>query len=179
MYPCIRLAWQMFKHRNDAQIKATDTHVSTHYCLPWDIDVWMELNNGRTLTLYDMARIPLAMKAGLITALRDNKWGLTMAGCSVRYRRRIRMFEKIEIRSRLVCFDDRFMYLEQSMWKKNGECANHILYRSAVTDENGIVATQRIMDAVGLHEASPDMPAWIQNWIDADASRPWPPMQPD
>lgn len=121
MYPVIRLAWQMFKHRRVPMIAPTDTHVSQHYFLPWDIDLWLELNNGRTLILYDMARIPLARKAGLLQALKVNKWGLTMAGCSVRYRRRVRMFEKVEIRSRLVCFDDKFMYLEQSMWKKNGD----------------------------------------------------------
>ncbi len=176
MYPFIRLAWQMFKHRKDTQIAPTDTHISHHYCLPWDIDLWMELNNGRTLTLYDMARIPLARKAGLLSALRDNEWGLTMAGCSVRYRRRVRMFEKIEIRSRLVCFDDKFMYLEQSMWKKNGECANHVLYRSAVTDKNGIVPTSRVREAVGLTNLTPTVPDWIKHWIDADATRPWPPM---
>ena len=80
----------------------TGTHVSHHYCLPWDIDLWRELNNGRTLTLYDLGRIPLAGRVGLIKVLRRERWGLTMAGASVRYRRRIRVFDRIEMRSRLV-----------------------------------------------------------------------------
>ena len=57
MYPFFRLAWQFFLNRNGPSLTIGDTHISYHYCLPWDLDLWMELNNGRTLTLYDMGRI--------------------------------------------------------------------------------------------------------------------------
>ena len=42
-----------------------DTHVSTQLCWPWDLDPWIELNNGRTLTLYDLGRLPLSQRTGL------------------------------------------------------------------------------------------------------------------
>lgn len=177
MYPFIRLAYQFFVHRKDPSLDLTGTHVSHHICWPWDIDLWMELNNGRTLTLYDLGRLPLAGRVGLIAMLRQQKWSLTMAGVSVRYRRRVRMFEKVEMRSRAVCWDDKFIYLEQSMWKANGECANHALYRSAITDRNGIVAPQTALKALGREDPSPETPDWIAAWIAADAQRPWPPMQ--
>lgn len=144
--------------------------------MPWDIDMWWELNNGRTLTLYDMNRIPLAKKAGLIDIMKRERWGLTIAGVSVRYRRRIRMFQKFSIRSRALCWDDKFMYLEQSMWFPNGECAGHALYRTALTDKNGIVATARLEAAFGTDVTSPPIPGWVQAWIDAEQQRPWPPM---
>lgn len=175
MYPFIRLAWQISKARRMPPLGALDTHVSTHYCLPWDIDFFMELNNGRTLTMYDLGRIPFGYRAGLIKALSDNSWGLTMAGASVRYRRRVRMFEKLEMRSRVVWWDQRFIYIEQSMWKQDGECANHILYRSAITDRSGIVDPQRVVEAMGLTVDRPEAPVWVASWIAADADRPWPP----
>ena len=107
MYPVIRLIAQLVKHRKDPPMPVTGTHVSHHMCLPWDIDIWMELNNGRTLTLYDLGRTSAAQRAGLVRVLRKNRWGLTMAGASVRYRRRIRTFERIEMRSRLAWWDDK------------------------------------------------------------------------
>lgn len=177
MYPFIRMMKELFITRNAPPMELTETHISYHRCWPWDIDLWMELNNGRTLTIYDLGRIPLAKRTGLITVLRENKWGLTMAGVTVRYRRRIRTFEKIEMRSRVVGYDDRFVYLEQSMWKANGECANHALYRSAVTDKNGIVTSDRVMAKLNKDASGLKTPQWVQNWIDADATRPWPPMQ--
>ena len=176
MYPVIRMAYQLFIHRKAPPLPPTGTHVSRHMCLPWDIDLWMELNNGRTLTLFDMGRIPLARRTGLIALLRRKRWGLTMAGASVRYRRRIRMFETVEMRSRLAGWDERFFYVEQSMWKSDGECANHIVYRAAVTGQGGIVPTSVVVKALGIAGEPHPVPDWIAAWIAADSQRPWPPM---
>jgi len=120
----------------------------------------------------------MAMRAGLVDVIRREGWGLTMAGSHVRFRRRIRGFERFEVRSRAVCWDDKFMYLEQSMWKRDGECASHVLYRAAVTDKNGLIRPARVLEAMGTPEAvSPQMPEWIAEWVAAESLRPWPPMQ--
>ncbi|PTW44840.1 thioesterase family protein [Rhodovulum kholense] len=175
MYPFFRLFKELYLHRNAEPLPLTGIHVSRHVCWPWDLDMWMELNNGRTLTLLDLGRLPLAQRVGLIGVLRRERWSLTMAGVSVRYRRRVRMFDAFEIRSRCVGWDEKFLYIEQGMWR-NGDCANHALYRSAVTDRNGIVPTVRLMAAMGREIAPPPLPDWVQAWIAAEAERPWPPM---
>ncbi len=176
MYPFVRLAKEMWRFRNADPIALGQDHVSHHICWPWDLDMWWELNNGRTLTLYDLGRIPMAARGGLIAAMRARGWGLTIAGSSVRYRRRVRMFDRIEMRSRIVGWDARFLYLEQSMWKTDGECASHALYRSAVTDRNGIVPPATVAEALDHDPVSPPLPDWVQAWSDAEGLRPWPPM---
>lgn len=174
MFPFLRMIGEFWVHRKSPPLPWNGTHVSTHRCQPWDLDMFMELNNGRTLTLYDLGRIPLAGRVGLTKALAKNRWGLTMAGVSVRYRKRITLWQKFEMRSRCVGWDDRFMYLDQTIWL--GEtCAGQALYRSAVTDKNGIVNPDRVLAAMGADIATPVMPDWVQAWIDADAQRPWPP----
>ena len=177
MYPFIRLAKEIFKARRQPRLPLTGTHVSHHICWPWDIDMFVELNNGRSLTLYDLGRIPLASRVGLDTALLKNRWGLTMAGSSVRWRARIKPFQRFEMRSRALGWDDKFVYLEQSMWLPDGRCANQILYRSAVTNRNGIVPPEKIMAALGADMTSPDLPDWVAAWIAAEATRPWPPQK--
>jgi acyl-CoA thioesterase FadM len=177
MYPFIRLVWQLWKHRKDTPIGVTDTHVSHHICMPWDLDFWNELNNGRTLTLFDMGRLPLAARAGLIGALRKGGWALTMAGCSVRYRKRVRGFDRLIMKSRCLCWDERFMYLEQSMWRPDGTCTSHVLYRSAVTGRDGIVPIAKVIETLGYDGPTPEIPEWVAAWIAAEAVRPWPPMQ--
>ena len=81
------------------------------------------------------------------------------------------------MKSRAVCWDDKFMYLEQCMVRRNGEVANHALYRAAITDKNGIIAPDLVLKAMGRDAKSPPIPDWIANWIEAEATRPWPPMQ--
>lgn len=174
MYPFLRLIYQFARHRNDRPFGLLDTHVSRHICWPWDLDPWRELNNGRTLTLYDMGRLPLASRAGLIQVMKDNQWGMTMAGATVRYRRRVRMFDRIEMRSRAVCWDDKFLYLEQSM-RVRGEATSHILYRAAFTGKDGIVPPEDVLRAMGGDMPEPEMPNWIKSWSKAESLRPWPP----
>ena len=177
MYPFLRLATQVIRARRLPRLPLDGVHVSHHMCLPWDLDPFLELNNGRALTLYDLGRLPLAFRVGLVQALRDNRWGLTMAGACVRYRRRVRLFERIEMRSRALCWDGRFIYLEQSMWRRDGQCAGHILYRAAVTDTAGIVGTDRVLAALGHPGETRPTPDWVTKWIAAEEARPWPPMQ--
>ncbi|WP_341367394.1 acyl-CoA thioesterase [Yoonia sp. BS5-3] len=175
MYPIVRVIKELLKARRMPPLGPLDTHVSEHRCWPQDIDIYLEMNNGRILTILDLGRTGLARRAGLLRALSKNRWGLTMAGCSVRYRKRIRPFVKFRTVSKCVGWDERFMYLDQSIWIGD-ECAVQVLYRSAVTDKNGIVRPERLVAAMGLRDPSPALPAWVQNWVDADKARPWPPV---
>jgi len=174
MYPFARMALELLLNRKAPPLPVTGTHVSYHRCWPWDLDPWAELNNGRTLTLYDLGRIPLGRRTGLERVLRAQGWGMTVAGNTTRYRRRVRMFDRVEMRSRGIGWDARFLYTEQSMWKGD-DCAGQIVIRSAVTSAEGIVPPARLLEALGLAQDSPALPAWVQAWIAAESMRPWPP----
>ncbi|MCX7646261.1 MAG: acyl-CoA thioesterase [Rhodobacteraceae bacterium] len=177
MYPFIRLAKELAVHRRAPPLKVGETHVTHLICWPWDIDLWLELNNGRTLTIMDLGRVVLFRRMGVIGAMRARGWAGTIAGASVRYRRRVRMFDRIEMRSRILGWDDRFTYAEQSLWR-DGECCSHALLRMAITGGRGIVPSAELARALGLPEQGPPLPAWVAAWIAAEAERPWPPMQP-
>ncbi|MEO0913525.1 MAG: acyl-CoA thioesterase [Pseudomonadota bacterium] len=177
MYPVLRTLLEARSAAKLPRLPIDGTHVSHHTCMPWDIDAYMELNNGRTLTLLDIGRTGLAIRTGLVGLLRANRWGLTMAGASVRYRRRIRPFNRFEVRSTALGYDARFMYLHQSIWRK-GEAACSVLYRSAVVSKSGMVPTAEVLAALGEHDWRPTLPDWVQNWIQAEDTRPWPPAHP-
>ncbi|MFK7875542.1 MAG: thioesterase family protein [Paracoccaceae bacterium] len=177
MFPFIRLAKEMIRAARMPGFETVhDTHLSYHMCWPWDLDAFGELNNGRTLTLLDLGRLGMGYRSGLFHSLRRERWGLTMAGSSVRYRKRIKGFDRFTVSTRVVCWDDKFTYIEQAMWKTDGSCANHALYRAAVTDRDGLVRTPRLAAAMGHESESPPMPEWIANWCTAEATRPWPPL---
>lgn len=176
MYPFFRLAKVVIQYRRAPRLPLLGTHVSHHLCWPWDIDPWMELNNGRTLTLFDMGRIPLAMRTGISALLRKKGWGMAVAGATIRYRRRVRVFDRLEMRSRCLGWDDRFIYMEQSLWR-HGECTTHFLLRGAVTaGPSGIVPPAALLAELGQDAESPDLPGWVRSWIETERQRPWPPV---
>jgi acyl-CoA thioesterase FadM len=174
MYPYARFALEFLRHRKAAPLDLTEEHRTRLTCWPWDVDPWREMNNGRVLTLYDLGRAVLFSRLGVVRAMRRRGWAGAVAGASVRYRRRVRMFERVELRSRVLGWDTRFLYVEQGMWR--GEtCCSHALLRMAVTSRAGLVPAAEAARALGLGE-SPELPAWAAAWIAAEAERPWPPM---
>ncbi len=174
MYPFIRMAYHMAKYRKAPALPIDGVHISHHICWPVDLDLWRELNNGRTLTIYDLGRIQLARRIGLLKALKAQGWGMTIAGVTARYRKRVVMFDHFEMRSKALGHDGRFLYLQQSMWK-DGTALSSAVFRVAVVGPNGIVATDEVAGAMGAAGWNPEMPGWVQSWISAENQRVWPP----
>ncbi|SMX40193.1 hypothetical protein OCA8868_02312 [Octadecabacter ascidiaceicola] len=152
-----------------------DMHVSQHRCRLVDCDIFGEMNNGRILTLYEMGRFQAAVRMGLWALLKKRRWGLTVAGTSIRYRKRITPFEKYETRTRIATWDERFVYIEQGMFKKNGECASNVLFRTAVVSKGRAVPTDELIKALNITDPRPEPAPWVTNWIEAEATRVWPP----
>lgn len=174
MFPFGRLTLELLIANRQPKLPFDGVHVSYHRCWPWDIDMFGEMNNGRILTIFDLGRFPLALRVGLVAALRRRKWALTMAGASVRYRKRILPFRKYEMRSCCVGRDARFFYLHQSIWEGDACCAS-IVYRSAVIEKGKMVPTDIVATELDADGWNPALPDWVQAWIDADNTRPWPP----
>lgn len=174
MYPFLRLVALTAAERRKPRQDPFDTHRLSLTCLPWDIDGFMEMNNGRILTLYDLGRFGLSIRTGLWDVLRDNKWGLVVAGSSVRYRARIRPLQRFELRTRLLGWDDKFFYIEQAMLRGETTC-NHALLRTGVTEKGRLTDPLRVARAMGADPVSPPLPDWVLAWAEADRSRPWPP----
>lgn len=177
MYPFVRLALVTLFESRKPSLGPFDTHHLDLTCLPWDIDGFAEMNNGRILTLFDLGRFGLAVRSGLSKVLRQQRWGLVVAGSSVRYRARITPFQRFQIRTRLLGWDERFLYVEQGMWRGD-TCCNHALLRTGVTASGRLVPTVDVARAMGLPEASPPLPDWVRGWAEADKDRPWPPALP-
>ncbi|MEM6636901.1 MAG: acyl-CoA thioesterase [Pseudomonadota bacterium] len=174
MYPIIRIGMNLWRHRNDPPLGFGDTHVTHLVCRLSDIDVFREMNNGRTLTLYDIGRFGLFKRLGVSAVMARNNWAGTVAGTSVRYRHRVRWRDRIEMRSRIAGWDDKFVYIDQSMWVGDRATSQQLI-RTAVTDKNGLVRPAKLAETFGVEAKGPKMPDWITAWIAAEAKRPWPP----
>jgi acyl-CoA thioesterase FadM len=172
MYPFLRLGIELALARRAGPLPIDGVHHSRHTCWPWDLDPWVELNNGRTLTLYDLGRVPLAVRCGLVAALRARGWGLTVAGASVRFRRRVRAFDRIEMRSAFVGRDARFLYVQQAMFR-GGDALSGLLIRAAVTGPGGIVPTDEVMAAIGDALADTELTVDELTKAIVDRTGPW------
>ncbi len=174
MYPFVRSAMVVLSERRKSPLGVFDTHRMTMRCLPWDADMYIEMNNGRIPTLYDLGRFGLSARTGLLDVLKQESWGLVVAGYSMRFRARIRPFQTFELRTRFLGFDDRFFYLEQAMFRGD-TCCNHGLLRTGITTKGRLTPVEDVAVAMKIDTTSPPLPDWVQAWAEADKQRPWPP----
>jgi acyl-CoA thioesterase FadM len=174
MYPFVRLAKEIVLNRRRGPLALGEAHVTQLRAWPFDIDPFLDLNNGRILTLMDLGRMGYFVRMGVPRTLKKRGWYGTVAGSAVRYRRRITSMQKLELRTKLIGWDDRFIYFDQAFWRA-GECCAHAVIRTAITTGRGFVPTAEVAAAMGFAEESPPLPAWVAAWDAAESDRPWPP----
>jgi acyl-CoA thioesterase FadM len=80
---------------------------------PHDLDFNLHMNNGRYLTLMDLGRLQLMVRAGLVPTILKRRWMPVVGTVDMRFRRSLRPFQGFTLRTRLVSWDEKWVYLEQ------------------------------------------------------------------
>ena len=173
MYPYLRLLKLFVTKKTRKKLVIGDESIlSMRVCLV-DIDPFMELNNGRHLTMMDFGRFDLAMRSGLLSVVKKQSWGLVVAGTSVRYRHRLKLMQKYYLHSQVVGYDDLWFYFHQKT-VRHGKIHSAALIRTAVTSKKGIVKTSEVLKVMGgYNNINPTIPDWVSAWAAADELRPW------
>jgi len=135
--------------------------------LPGDLDYNMHMNNARYLALMDVGRVDLILRTGLWRAMWRHRWSAVLAGSLVRYRRSLKPFQRLELQSRLIGWDEKWFYIEHRI-EAGGVLACQAIVRGAFLGTDGLVLPAVLANAVGYAGASPTLPSWAQPWRDAD-----------
>lgn len=176
MYPFLRLGLEVLRNRRRGAVPLGEAHVTQVRAWPIDIDPFLDLNNGRILTLMDLGRFGIFTRLGILQTLKERGWYGTVAGSAVRYRRRITVMQMLELRTRILGWDDRFIYFDQAFWRGD-ECCAQAIVRTAITTGKGFVPTDEVARAMGYDPVSPPLPDWVAAWDAAERERPWPPQR--
>jgi len=148
----------------------TDTHYSepvesTFRVWPHDLDAFGHMNNGRYLQIMDVARTHWMSRAGVIAAIRKNRWAPILGGGFIRYRYSLRLWQPYRVRSRLLCWDDQWFFLEHVFIDVKNRHVAVGISRAALRTKGRWVATQKVAQAVNPGAVSPDVPAYVMEWL--------------
>lgn len=80
---------------------------------PTDCDINMHMNNGRYLTLMDLGRTYFMAQLNMLWKLPQNKWFPVVGAVEIKYYRSLDPFQQFELVSRVLTWDDKWIYLEQ------------------------------------------------------------------
>ena len=86
-----------------------------------------------------------------------------------------RQMANVIMKTKLCAVDERWFYIEQTMWVK-GKCTCHALLRTAVTNikTGKTIDTKTVLSALNLSQINIPPDEWVQSWVNADKLRPYP-----
>jgi acyl-CoA thioesterase FadM len=130
---------------------------------PQDIDLNLHMNNARYLSVMDYARMHLLARARILEHIVRSHWQPLVGAVWMTYRRSLPLFSTFTIASRLVCWDERWFYIEQTFSGHEGLAAIGWV-KGMLRDQDGSLDPQRVIDRVAPGAVSPPMPESITQW---------------
>ncbi|ANC91641.1 thioesterase [Azospirillum humicireducens] len=124
---------------------------------PTDLDINLHMTNARYFSVMDLGRADLMIRVGLGPAILRNRWQPVLGGATIRYRRSLRPFQRFTLVSRVLCWDDRYIFMEHRMETPGGLAALAVV-QGAIVGANGVVAPAEVLATLGTNAASPPIP---------------------
>jgi acyl-CoA thioesterase FadM len=127
--------------------------------LPTDLDINVHMTNARYLSFMDLGRTDLLVRVGLLAAMRRERWMPVVGHIDIQFRRPLSPFQRFSVSSRLLRWDEKWLYMEQRLESAKGVHAVATV-RGLFLDRNGTkVPSQRLLEHLGYQrEESPSPP---------------------
>jgi YbgC/YbaW family acyl-CoA thioester hydrolase len=132
--------------------------------LPTDLDVLGHVNNGVYLSMLDVARVDLMLRSGAFARLHSHGYFAVVAAETIRFRRSLRLFQRFDVETRVLGWDEKAFILEHR-FMRGEELVAEAVIRSRFLKRGGkTIGTAEVLEALGNTGPSPELPAWIDAW---------------
>lgn len=136
---------------------------------PLDLDVNLHMTNSRYLALMDVGRVDMLARSGLWRHMLRERWSPVVAAAFVRFRKPLALLQPIILRSRLITWDEKWMYFDQRV-EVEGAVACHAVFRTAFVHDRKVVPPEDIAARIGTSMSPPEGPVWLDAWRAFDQS---------
>lgn len=133
---------------------------------PTDIDYNLHLNNAKYLSFMDLGRFDLTFKSGLAKHLIKNKWKVMAAAVNIIYRKQIGPFEKFDLVTKILCWDEKWFYIEQDFMTSKGVAAKAIVKAGFI--DKKLLRPEQVIKAMGRSDSSPIMPTYLEELVQGE-----------
>ena len=132
---------------------------------PHDIDFNLHMNNARYLSLMDYSRMHLLARTRILEHIVRSRWTPLVGAVWITYRRSLPLFARFTLASRMVCWDQRWFYIEQTFTGSEGLAALGWV-KGLLRSPDGNLDPQQVIERVSPGAVSPPIPESIALWND-------------
>ena len=137
---------------------------------PNDLDSNLHMNNSRYLLAMDLGRWDYGVRTGVIQQALRRRWFPVAGSVMLRFRRSLDPFQRFELRTRVVAWDEKWWWFEQR-FEVDGRLHALGRVKALFRGPEGSVPTATVLAALGRADVPPlDMPEAIRLWQQAEAT---------
>jgi len=132
------------------------------------------MNNPRYLFLMDVGRIDHHIRTaknqpGILRTLARRKMRALVGGIIIEYKKPLLLFQKYQLRTRGVCWDEKWAYYEQR-FEREGAVMAIVFSRLMLLGPAGKIPASEVSRALGTPPVSPPFPPAVEHWRQSNAS---------
>ncbi len=158
-----RMLWMFLTVRQRGAAGLFDTTRLRMTVLPNDLDFNGHVNNGRYLTLADVARMDFVLRTGCARVAWRLRARPVVGDALAKFRRDLRPFQRYEIETRLLAWDEKWVFVEHR-FVRGGRVLGVVLMRGVFVAPAGPVTPAALLEALGETRRSPPLPDWVREW---------------
>jgi acyl-CoA thioesterase FadM len=156
------LAW--LGHRLRGPLDVLGTGVLAMRVWPNDLDFNVHMNNGRYFTAADIGRFDWWLRTGVMKKALARGWGPVAGDANGRFSRSLQPFERFEIHTRLMGWNEKWLFTEHRFVSKSGKVVAVIVVRYLFRSRKRQHAPAEVLALVGHTAPSPSLPVWVLDW---------------
>lgn len=132
--------------------------------LPTDLDVLGHMNNGVYMSLMDLGRMDLMVRAGLWNRMRAAGYYPVMANETITFRKSLQPWTRVILETRIAGYDAKAVYGEQR-FVVDGEVYAQAMTRARFLKKGGgTVSMAELSELTGVDVSTVQPPAWVEEW---------------
>jgi len=133
--------------------------------LPTDCDLNLHMNNGRYLSFMDLGRVHMLAQIGLLAIIARKRWMPVLTAAEINFLRQLAPFQKFELVTRLVTWDDKYAYMEQR-FESNGALCAHAFVKGLFLGKGRRVSNHAVVSELGYKGEPPPCPEELRIWAE-------------
>lgn len=163
----LRMLWLFLTYRFKPAMQLTDVLERQTRVLPSDLDLNGHMNNGRYLTLVDLAILETFLRSGVLIKALRNGWRPMLGGSIISYRRGLKPFARYTLRFELQSWDERWNYFRFEFLGEGRTLAAGYV-KGAMVSRNGWVANTQADQLFGVARQPSIHHDAVRQWIDSE-----------
>ncbi len=162
-----RVLWMYIYARIGPRCAMTEETTLHYRCWFTDLDINWHMTNTRYASFMDLGRMDMLFRSGAWQRVLTAGLYPVLGSSTVRFRRSIQPLQKFHLTTRIISWDDKWLYYRHTM-VANGETAAVAIVKKTFLDKNGRVPMEKILELLEYDAPKPSPSALIDKKNELD-----------